>query len=111
MGGSTGLLLVSALTCIHLTKCAVPDWEPLCRVSSCCGRSSRQFGPRLGAMGHLDGTEIELFTQRDLVRGRRTTAPVAGCVCGISGDGALLVDTPMGRQAVRSGSLILEGET
>jgi BirA family biotin operon repressor/biotin-[acetyl-CoA-carboxylase] ligase len=60
------------------------------------------------AAGPLTQAERDAFAVRDLARGRRCIEPVAGIVSGIDPLGALLVDAPSGRRAVRSGSLVFE---
>jgi BirA family biotin operon repressor/biotin-[acetyl-CoA-carboxylase] ligase len=55
----------------------------------------------------LTEAECAAFTARHRLEGRVVRAPVAGRVCGIAPDGALLVDTPDGRMPVRDGSITL----
>ena len=51
----------------------------------------------------LTEAERAAFTARHRLEGAVVRAPVAGRVCGIAPDGALLVDTPDGRVPVRDG--------
>jgi len=60
------------------------------------------------ARGHLTPRELDVFTARDLARGREARAPARGRVAGISPSGDLLLDTAAGRVACRAGSLVLE---
>lgn len=62
----------------------------------------------LAAAGGLSAAERDAFARRDLARGRRVVAPVAGTVRGLSAAGELLVETDGGRMAsFRHGSLVL----
>ncbi|MBI2407990.1 MAG: biotin--[acetyl-CoA-carboxylase] ligase [Gemmatimonadetes bacterium] len=56
--------------------------------------------------GPLDTGELARFAARDLAVGRRAVQPAAGVVAGVDAGGELLVDTPAGRVACRSGSLV-----
>jgi BirA family transcriptional regulator, biotin operon repressor / biotin---[acetyl-CoA-carboxylase] ligase len=60
------------------------------------------------ATGPLTPEERAAFAARDVAHGRRCLEPVPGVVAGIDAFGALLVDSPSGRQAIRRGSLVLE---
>lgn len=60
------------------------------------------------ARGDLDGGEAAEWRARDLARGRAVREPAAGVVQGIDARGALVVRTPAGDVACRSGSLIFE---
>ena len=57
--------------------------------------------------GALTNAELDAFALRDVARGRRCVEPQAGVVQGISAGGELLVATPAGARAWRTGSLIL----
>jgi len=61
------------------------------------------------ADGPLSSRELEAFALRDWARGRRVTSPHAGTVAGVSATGAVLIETPGGIVACRSGSLVLAG--
>lgn len=61
--------------------------------------------------GPLAARELESYATRDMARGRRCTAPVAGVVQGIDAHGSLLVRTATGDLAFRSGSLEMEEES
>jgi BirA family biotin operon repressor/biotin-[acetyl-CoA-carboxylase] ligase len=63
------------------------------------------------ASGVLTAAELEEFAARDMARGRRCTAPVAGVVQGIDARGSLLVRTASAVIPFRSGSLVLEEES
>lgn len=60
------------------------------------------------ARGPLTTAELESYAERDLARGRRCRAPVAGVVTGIAGSGELLVQTPDGLARYLTGTLDLE---
>jgi BirA family biotin operon repressor/biotin-[acetyl-CoA-carboxylase] ligase len=62
------------------------------------------------ATGPLSTDEREAFDERDLARGRRITAPVAGLAEGINDTGGLIVLTAEGIQAIQAGSLVLKGD-
>jgi hypothetical protein len=59
------------------------------------------------ATGALTDDELARFAGRDLALGRACTEPASGVVAGIRADGALLVDTEVGRVARHAGSLVL----
>jgi BirA family biotin operon repressor/biotin-[acetyl-CoA-carboxylase] ligase len=59
----------------------------------------------------LSARELERFALLDAVRNRRCRAPVEGVASGITADGALIIRTATGEQAVRSGSLVLEEQS
>jgi BirA family biotin operon repressor/biotin-[acetyl-CoA-carboxylase] ligase len=63
------------------------------------------------AGGALTRRELDVYTARDMARGRRCTAPAPGVVQGIAADGSLLVHTADGVVSFRSGSLVLEEES
>lgn len=64
--------------------------------------------PRLGAAGlRLTDAEVAEFGSRDWLSGREIRAPVAGTARGLRSDGALLVETAHGREAVREGHVEL----
>ncbi|HEU4584393.1 MAG TPA: biotin--[acetyl-CoA-carboxylase] ligase [Gemmatimonadaceae bacterium] len=63
------------------------------------------------ASGQLDASELEEYAARDMARGHRCTAPVAGVVQGMDAHGSLLVRTASGVIPFRSGSLVLEEES
>ena len=71
--------------------------------------------PILAALRELDvgaarlsGAELERFARRDWLRGRTISAPVAGTVRGVAQDGALVVQTAVGRDvSLRGGSVEL----
>lgn len=56
----------------------------------------------------LSARELEQYAMRDVVRNRRCREPVEGVASGITPDGALIIRTDTGEQAVRSGSLVME---
>ena len=58
------------------------------------------------ARGALRESELAEFAARDLARGRRCREPAPGVVQGIDARGSLLVLTPVGEVACRSGSLV-----
>jgi BirA family biotin operon repressor/biotin-[acetyl-CoA-carboxylase] ligase len=60
--------------------------------------------------GELTSAELDQWRSRDLARGRRALAPVAGRITGITADGALALDAAGGAELVRAGSLVLEEE-
>jgi biotin-(acetyl-CoA carboxylase) ligase len=60
------------------------------------------------ARGHLTAGEVGEFAARDMGAGRRCREPLGGVVAGVRNDGALLVETANGIQAVRDGSLAFE---
>jgi BirA family transcriptional regulator, biotin operon repressor / biotin---[acetyl-CoA-carboxylase] ligase len=57
--------------------------------------------------GPLSVAEREAFAARDLAAGRQLVAPGEGVARGIDADGALIIDTPRGRERYRAGSLLL----
>ena len=59
------------------------------------------------ARGHLSAKELDEFAARDIAVGKACREPVEGTVAGIAGDGALLIDTALGRRRVVEGSLLL----
>ena len=62
--------------------------------------------------GPLTQSELAAWSARDRLVGKRITAPVAATVRGILPTGELVLDTPTGEAALRSGSVTLaEGET
>jgi BirA family biotin operon repressor/biotin-[acetyl-CoA-carboxylase] ligase len=61
------------------------------------------------ATGRLTSTELQDFAARDVARGRRIVAPMAGMVQGITAAGALIVETVAGRETIQAGSLVFEG--
>ncbi len=64
--------------------------------------------PRLGAAGlRLTDAERTAFGSRNWLAGRQIRSPLAGKVIGLEGNGALLVETARGRQAVREGHVEL----
>ena len=64
--------------------------------------------PTLGARGlRLADAEVAAFGSRDWLAGRQVRAPLAGRAAGIRGDGALLVETSHGLDAVREGHVEL----
>lgn len=58
------------------------------------------------AGGRLREEELAGFRARDLAAGRRVAAPAVGVVRGIDPAGAILIATPAGEVACRSGSLL-----
>lgn len=58
------------------------------------------------ATGALRDAELAAYARRDVARGRRCDAPVAGVVAGLRADGALLVETTVGVLPITQGSLI-----
>lgn len=63
------------------------------------------------AHGGLRAAELTAYRERDLARGRGCRQPAPGIVLGIDERGSLLVRTPAGDVACRSGSLIFEEGT
>ena len=67
--------------------------------------------PRLRAAatsrGPLTNSELLQFRTRDLALGKLCTAPIPGEVAGVRSDGALLVASPNGIEAIHAGSLVL----
>lgn len=60
------------------------------------------------ARGPLGPLELTAYAGRDLARGRRCRAPIAGVVTGIAEGGELLVQTPQGMARYLTGTLELE---
>jgi len=60
------------------------------------------------ARGALRAVEVSAYAKRDLARGRSCRQPAPGVVQGIDARGSLLVSTPVGEVACRSGSLVFE---
>src|SRR5687768_10481840 len=58
--------------------------------------------------GPLSTAELEAFAKRDVTNGRRCTEPASGIARGINEQSELLVESPGGVSAHRSGSLVLE---
>lgn len=58
------------------------------------------------AVGNLTPGEVAAFSVRDIAAGTRVTSPVAGVAGGITPTGALVVETPSGRELCRDGSLV-----
>lgn len=58
--------------------------------------------------GPLSDAELAEWSARDLARGRRVREPAPGVVLGIDAHGALIVRSPAGELACRSGSLVFE---
>jgi BirA family biotin operon repressor/biotin-[acetyl-CoA-carboxylase] ligase len=56
----------------------------------------------------LTSAELDDWRSRDWLDGRRITAPVAGVIGGILPTGELLINTPSGPAAMRSGTVKLE---
>lgn len=64
--------------------------------------------PRLGAAGlRLTEAEVGAFRSRDWLLGREVRAPLAGTAAGLRADGALLVETGHGVEAIREGHVEL----
>lgn len=64
--------------------------------------------PRLGAGGlRLTDAEVAAFTVRDWLSGRQLRSPLAGAAAGLRADGALIVKTARGWDAVREGHVEL----
>jgi len=63
------------------------------------------------ATGGLTPDELADCTVRDRSRGQCCREPAVGRVVGIGGRGELLVETPLGVRAFRSGSLVLDRDT
>ena len=61
--------------------------------------------------GMLAPREVGQYAARDLARGRRCDAPLAGVVQGIAEDGALRIATADGERRVRDGSLVLREDS
>ena len=62
--------------------------------------------PRLGAGGlRLTDAEVAAFAARDWLLGQEIRAPIAGRAAGLRSDGALLVKTARGTEAVREGHI------
>ena len=61
--------------------------------------------------GALSPRELEQYAARDLARGRRCAAPLAGMVQGITESGALRIETSDGEHRVREGSLVLREDS
>lgn len=62
------------------------------------------------ARGPLTPSELNRYRERDILIGREIVSPASGTARGIDGSGALLVDTPMGTQSVRTGTVQLREE-
>lgn len=58
------------------------------------------------ATGPLDDDELAEFARRDLAAGRALRQPLPGVACGITADGALLIESNGTRTPVRAGSLV-----
>jgi len=65
----------------------------------------------LARHGPLSEAELAAYAARDQAVGRRCLEPADGVVAGIQATGALLVDTPRGREAFRGGSLVFMDAT
>ncbi|HYK10746.1 MAG TPA: biotin--[acetyl-CoA-carboxylase] ligase [Gemmatimonadales bacterium] len=64
--------------------------------------------PRLGAAGlRLTDAEVGAFASRDWLAGRDIRLPLAGRARGLRADGALMVETARGAEAVREGHVEL----
>ena len=61
------------------------------------------------AAGRLTSIELQDFAARDVARGRRIVAPIAGMVQGITAAGGMIVQTATGRETLQAGSLVFEG--
>lgn len=59
------------------------------------------------AAGPLRPDELDAFSARDLVRGRQLLAPAPGTACGITADGAVLIESEGVVTPWRAGSLVL----
>ncbi|MEA3246134.1 MAG: hypothetical protein U9Q74_08235, partial [Gemmatimonadota bacterium] len=59
------------------------------------------------ARGELSPAEIGAFAARDIAAGAPVTSPATGVARGIAPNGALVVETPSGRELFRGGSLVL----
>ena len=57
--------------------------------------------------GPLSDDELQEFRARDLALGKRCSEPIAGKVVGVRPDGALLVASEKGLEAIHAGSLVL----
>lgn len=57
--------------------------------------------------GSLHDDELQGFAGRDYAKGRRVASPAAGTACGITADGAILIESESGVAPWRAGSLIL----
>ena len=62
------------------------------------------------ASGTLSAEEVRAIAVRDMARGRHCSEPARGVVCGISAEGALIIDSAAGVVRARAGSLVLEEE-
>ena len=62
------------------------------------------------ARGRLTEDELERWRARDHAAGRRCRQPIAGRICGVAADGALIVEQGGEMALARSGSLVLEEE-
>jgi BirA family transcriptional regulator, biotin operon repressor / biotin---[acetyl-CoA-carboxylase] ligase len=63
------------------------------------------------AAGPFSDAELGRFQARDVLRGRRIVDPANGVAAGITADGALIVETPLGPEHVRSGTIRLAEDT
>ena len=60
--------------------------------------------------GPLSEDELNRFRVRDILTGRSIASPEPGIVRGIAASGALLVDTPTGPRALRTGTVLMAEE-
>ena len=74
--------------------------DPVARAISMCAKDA----------GPLDELEMRAFEERDVLRGRRTLAPVAGTIAGITTHGALQVRTTDSSVTQVLAGLIVEPE-
>jgi biotin-(acetyl-CoA carboxylase) ligase len=61
--------------------------------------------------GELSPSEIDRYRERDALRGRRVISPSDGTVVGVAASGALLVETPAGREQHRAGTVRFAEDT
>lgn len=62
------------------------------------------------ARGELSSEEVRAFAALDVAAGAVITSPAAGVARGITPSGALVVETPSGRELFRAGSLVIGPE-
>lgn len=60
--------------------------------------------------GELTADELVAFSARDAARGRQVKEPAAGRARGVTGNGALIVETSAGTELFRQGSLVFASE-
>lgn len=63
------------------------------------------------AEGHLSTDELDRYDARDMLKGRQITSPAAGRVAGLAASGALVVETALGLEQHRTGTIRFAEDT